>query len=199
MLVWNVLTAETKLAGESEREIEIKREKAKEKERSMKEWLLLLLIDPARLFITPWTPASVSYITAKPSLTDGHEWGEKNGCKILLDALGENKGGAVMDGCVWPRRGGWQRWVSSRRDRESAEPLPLCPEHPSLVRMRGISLSCLRQCFYHSRQDRRSPYSTDKTGPHVMGIQKHSQAIHWVCDRPDVSMRADTPPPLTSP
>lgn len=150
------------------------REKAKEKERSIKECLLLLLIDPARLFITPWTPASVSYITAKPSLTDGHEWGEKNGSKILLDTLGENKEGAVMDGCVWPRRGGRQRWVSSTWDRESAEPLPLCPEHPSLVRMRGISLSCLRQCFYHSCQNSRSPYSTDKTGPYVMGIQKRS-------------------------
>lgn len=66
----------------------------------MKERLLLLLIDPVRLFITPGTPASVSYITAKPSLTDGHEWGEKNGSKILLHALGENKGVAVMDGCV---------------------------------------------------------------------------------------------------
>lgn len=77
-----------------EREIEIK------KGRSMKERLLLLLIDPVRLFITPGTPASVSYITAKPSLTDSHEWGEKNGSKILLHALGENKGVAVMDGCV---------------------------------------------------------------------------------------------------
>lgn len=138
----------------------------------MKECLLLLLIDSARLFITPWTPASVSYITAKPSLTDGHEWGEKNGCKILLGALGENKGGAVMDVCVWPGRVGKQGWVSFRWDRESAELLPLCPEPPSLVRMRGILLSCLRHCFYHSCQNRCSPYSTDRTGSHVMGIQK---------------------------
>lgn len=160
-----------------ERGGEIKREEAKEKGRSMKECLLLLLIDPARLFITPWTPASVSYITAKPPLTDGREWGEKNGSEILLDALGGNKGGAVMDGCVWPRRGGRQRWVSSRWDREPAEPLPLCPERPSLVRMRGISLSCLRQCFYHPCQNRRSPYSTDKTGPHVTGIQIHPLSL----------------------
>lgn len=136
------MIVEPKVAGERERE------------RSMKECLLLLLVDSARLFITPWTPASVSYITAKPSLTDGHEWGEKNGCKIVRDVLGENKGGAVMDGCVWPMQGGRQRWVSSRWDRESAEPVPLCTEQPSLVRMRGISLSCLRQCFYHSCQNR---------------------------------------------
>lgn len=176
------MIVEPKVAGERERE------------GSMKECLLLLLVDSARLFITPWTPASVSYITAKPSLTDGHEWGEKNGCKILQDVLGENKGGAVMDGCVWPMQGGRQRWVSSRWDRESAEPVPLCPEQPSLVRMRGISLSCLRQCFYHSCQNRRSPYSTAKSGPHVMGIQEHSETVHWVCDRPDVSKRADTSP-----
>lgn len=135
----------------------------------MNECLLLLLIDSARLFITPWTAASVSYITAKP-LTDGHEWGEKNGCKILLDALGENKGGAVMDGCVWPMRGRRQRWVSSSWDRESAEPLPLGPKHPSLVRMRGISLSFLRQCFYHSSKQMLSIFNR----PQVMGIQQHS-------------------------
>lgn len=136
----------------------------------MDECLLLLLIDSARLFITPWTAASVSYITAKP-LTDGHEWGEKNGCKILLDALGENKGRAVMDGCVWPMRGGKQRWVSSSWDRESAEPLPLGPKHPSLVRMRGISLSFLRQCFYHSLSKQTLSIFNR---PHVMGTQQHS-------------------------
>lgn len=92
VLVWNVVVVKAKQMKEA-REIEIK------KDRRMKVCLLLLLMDPAKPFITPWTPAGVSYITAKPSLTDGHEWGEKNGSKILLDALRENKGGAV-DGWV---------------------------------------------------------------------------------------------------
>ena len=87
-LVWNVVVAETK-------------------GRSVKERLLLLLIDPARTFITPWTPAIVSYITAKLSLTDGYDWGEKNGNKTLLDALGENKGRAV-DGWVCLTQAGWK-------------------------------------------------------------------------------------------
>lgn len=95
MLVWNVVT-----------KLQEKVWKQKRK-RSMKECLLLTLIDPAGLFITPWTPASVSYITAKPSLTDGHEWGEKNGCKILLDALGE-KQGRGCDGWLCLTQAGWK-------------------------------------------------------------------------------------------
>lgn len=97
----------------------------------MKECLLLLLIDSARLFITPWTPASVSYITASPSLTDGHEWGEKNGCKIPLGTLGENKGGAVMDGCVWPMWG-WKAEMGPFQMRQGASraaaPRPRTPQ-----------------------------------------------------------------------
>lgn len=75
-------------------------EEVKEKEGGVREYIVLLLMEPARVVITPRTPASVSYFTANPSLTDGHELGEKYGSKILLVAQGEIKGEAVMDGCV---------------------------------------------------------------------------------------------------
>lgn len=99
------------------------------------------------------------------------QWGEKNGCKILLDVLGENKGEAVMDGCIWPMQGRRQR----RSLPDETELLPLCPEQPSIVRRRGNSSSCFRQCFYHLCQNRCSTYSTDKS--HVAGIQNSSQII----------------------
>lgn len=105
------------------------------------------------------------------------QWGEKNGCKILLEVLGENKGEAVMDGCIWPMQDRRQRCSLPDETGSLLSWCPLCPEQPSLVRARGNSSSCFRQCFYHLCQNRCSTYSTDKSVPHVTGIQKSSQII----------------------
>lgn len=61
---------------------------------------------------------------------------------------------------------------------------PFCPEHRGLVRMRGTSLSSLRQPC----QNRRPPYSA---GLLWLECRSASQEpIRWVCDSPDVSVRA---------
>lgn len=53
-------------------------------------------------------------------------WGQKNGCKILLEVLGENKRAAVMDGCIWPMQGRRQR-CSLTDETESTELVPPLP------------------------------------------------------------------------
>lgn len=62
------------------------------------------------------------------------QWGDKNGCKILLEVLGENKGEAVMDGCIWPMQGRRQRCSLPDETGSLVSWCPLCPEQPSLVR-----------------------------------------------------------------
>lgn len=67
--------------------------------------VFLQLIDSAALFITPRTPAGVSYITAKPSQTDGHS-GERK--KRLQNTAGSpgRKQGRGCDGWVHLTRAG---------------------------------------------------------------------------------------------
>lgn len=82
------------------------------------------------------------------------QWGEKNSSEILLKILRENKGEAVMDGCIWPMQGKRQRGSLPDETGSLVSWCPLCPEPPSLVRGRGNSSSCFRQCFYHLCQNR---------------------------------------------
>lgn len=82
------------------------------------------------------------------------QWGEKNGCKILLEVLGENKGEAVMDGCIWPMQGRRQRCSHPDETGSLVSWCPLCPEQPSLVRGRGISsvsasITCVKTDALH--------------------------------------------------
>lgn len=83
--------------------------------------------------------------------------GRKMAAKYCSMPWEKTREGLLMDGYVWPK------WVSSRWDRESAEPLALCSQHASIVSIRGIKLSWPRRRLRHLCQNRRSPYSTDKT------------------------------------
>lgn len=86
------------------------------------------------------------------------------------------KQGSCCDGWMCLTQAGWKVEMGLFQMRQGVGRVsaPPCSEHLSLVRMRGILLSCFRQCFYHLCQNRRSPYSTDKTGPRVIGILKQS-------------------------
>lgn len=68
---------------------------------------------------------------------------------------------------------------------------PLCSEHPGLVRMRGTSLSSLRQPC----QNRRPPYSAGLSWLECGSASQ--EPVRWVCDSRDVSARA-APTPCSS-
>lgn len=135
--------------------------------------VFLQLIDSAAEFITPRTPAGVSYITAKPSQTDGHSGGRKTVAKYCWKSWEETREGLWWMGAFDP--GGAEGGDTPFQMRQSW--CPLCPEQPSLVRAKGNSSSCFRQCFHHWCQNRCFTYSMDKSGPGVGGIQNSSQII----------------------
>lgn len=135
--------------------------------------MFLQLIDSAVLFITPQMPVGVSYITAKLSQTDGHSGGRKMVAKYCWMSWEKTRERLWWMGVFDPCRvEGRDAPFQMRQSR-----CPRCPEPPSLVRRRGNSSGCFRQSFYHLCQKRCSTYSTDKSGPHMTGIQKSSQII----------------------